>query len=282
MSTDLHLLPPDQWPDRPPPPPPPVPPKRGGRLATGVLAAVALVAAAGVAVVGVRAVADGSSNDRATAARPAGVASPTSATPPTTQPPTTDPAKAVYLITVDACGLQGTGSGFAIDPHHVVTNAHVVKSDAHPQLRSPTGDRYVGRVIGVNGVRDDLLVDREGPPDVAVIEVDIELPGYLAWAPSSPTVGQVLSGVTFPEGVYTPTTGTVVAGATQGFEIRGDFDHGSSGGAVLAAGGVAGIVTGGSEGGGRAFAFGAGVLRPVVDAILAGPQPADDSCAKPT
>jgi S1-C subfamily serine protease len=243
------------------------------------LAVVALAAAAGIVTVGNQVVRQ--------AREPAAQASAPAAAQPVAAPVTSTtssadarPEDAVYLITVDGCGIQGTGSGFAVDAHHVVTNAHVVQADAHPQLRSPTGERYVGRVVGLSGVSPDGTVDPDGPPDVALIELDVALPAHLRWSSSAPAVGQVLSGMTFPDGAFTPTTGTVVSSLAQGFEIRGDFDHGSSGGPVLSADGrVEGIVTGGAEGGGRAFAFAAAVLRPAVEAMLAAPAPLADDCA---
>jgi putative serine protease PepD len=275
MADDLYLLPPNQWPAPAPPPPSS---RRGGWWASLLLGAVAVAAGTGVAVLGPDVV-----RDLRQPQASASVAVPSSApdTTTTTTPTVTDPATAVYLITVDDCGLQGTGSGFAIDAHHVVTNAHVVQGDANPQLRSPTGERYVGRVVGLSGRDDDGQINPEGPPDVAVIELDVALPSRLVWASTPPGVGEVLVGMTFPEGVYTPTTGTVVANHAQGFEIRGDFDRGSSGGAVTSRDGqVHGIVTGGSDGGGRAFAFQAAVLRPIVDAILADPHPLPADCAQ--
>jgi S1-C subfamily serine protease len=241
-----------------------------------LLGVVAVAAGTGIAVVGPDVVRDMRQSEASSAVPPAAADATT-----TTSPVVTDPAEAVYLITVDDCGLQGTGSGFAIDAHHVVTNAHVVQGDASPQLRSPTGERYVGRVIGLSGRDDDGQFDPEGTPDVAVIELDVPLPARLVWAPSPPGIGEVLLGMTFPEGVYTPTTGTVVASYAQGFEIRGDFDRGSSGGAVTSRDGqVHGIVTAGLDGGGRAFAFQAAVLRPIVDAILADPRPLPADCAQ--
>ena len=276
MGTDLYLLPPDQWPDQSPAPPAATR-RRPGWLATTVLSVVALGAGTGIAMVAPDVIGGAR---RPTTAPALAAEAPADETTTTTTPVVTDPAEAVYLITVDDCGLQGTGSGFAIDAYHVVTNAHVVQGDASPQLRSPTGERYVGRVIGLSGRDDDGRIDPDGPPDVAVIELDVPLPARLVWASAPPGVGDVLVGMTFPEGVYTPTTGTVVASLAQGFEIRGDFDRGSSGGAVTSRNGeVHGIVSGGSEGGGRAFAFQSAVLRPIVDAIVADPQPLPADCA---
>jgi len=276
VTTDLHLLPPDQWPDRATPPPPPS--RRSYRPGTVLLGFLALAAAAGVAVVGPAVIHDlHGQESRAIESGTAPVDDPLVSTTGSQQ--TTDPAKAVYLITVDACGLQGTGSGFAIDAHHVVTNAHVVQADANPQLRSPTGERYVGHVVGLSKVVVDDRVDPNDTPDVALIELDLPLPNFLSWADAPPQVGQVLSGMTFPDGVFTPTTGTVVTSLAQGFEIRGDFDHGSSGGAVLSPQHeVEGIVTAGTEGGGRAFAYGATALKPLVDGMLANPQALSDDC----
>jgi S1-C subfamily serine protease len=266
-----YRLPPDQWAARPPTTPPPPPGRRG---ATVAVAALAVAAAVGVAAVGPAVVRDlGAEPAPPAAARPA-------EPPPAVAAASSGaPEDGVFLVTVDGCGFIATGSGFAIDEHHVVTNAHVVQWDAHPQLRSATGARYMGRVIGVNGYEDGITVDRDGLPDVAVIEVDVPLAANLRWAAAPPRVSEVLVGMTFADGVFTPTTGTVLESLHQGFEIRGDFDHGSSGGPVMSRDGqVYGIVTGGREGGGRAFAFDVAVLRPLVEAMVADPRPAAHDC----
>lgn len=278
MTTDLYVLPPDQWPERAAPPPPPRP-ARGGRRTAALFGVVALAAAVGIVAVAPTVVRQvGHHNTQSAQTSPLADAPPQSTTT-TSGDAASDPTRAVFLINVNACGLQAMGSGFAIDAHHVVTNAHVVQGDPNPQLRTPTGDRFVGRVIGINGANHDGRSHEDGPPDVAVIEVDAALPGHLSWAGKAPAQGEVLRGVTFPEGVYTPTTGTVVDTAAQGFAIRGDFDHGSSGGAVLSKDGqVHGIITYGADTGGLAFAFEASVLKPIVDGILANAHPVTADC----
>lgn len=276
MVPDLYSLPPDQWPEPAAAPPPPA---KSGRRTAVLLGVLAMAAAGGIVATAPTVV----GQLRHDAPQRVTVTAPPVSVPPSTTTTSgdaaSDPSRAVFLINVNACGAQAMGSGFAIDAHHVITNAHVVQGDPNPQLRTPSGDRFVGHVIGLSGANHDGLVHEDGPPDVAVIEVDAALPGYLSWAAKSPTEGEVLRGVTFPKGVYTPTTGTVVDTGTQGFAIRGDFDHGSSGGAILSKDGrVHGIVTYGADTGGLAFAYEASVLRPIVDAIVATAHPVAADC----
>jgi serine protease Do len=281
-----YLLPPDQWAaartaasadPQSYPPAPAGASRRGFRGAPLVYGGAVLAAVLGVGVLGPAVVRDLRVEPAPAATIPPTL--PVAATP--AAPTVVAPEKAVYLITVDGCGLLATGSGFALDEHHVVTNAHVVDGDAHPQLRSFTGERYVGTVVGVHRNNDNDSVDLEGPPDVALIQVDVPLKGgALHWSPSPVAVTEQLHGTTFPRGVFTPTTGTVVELLRQGFWVDGAFDHGSSGGPVTAQdGGVAGIITAGrSGGGGHAFAFDARVLAPIVDAMLADPHPGEGDC----
>jgi S1-C subfamily serine protease len=280
-----YLLPPDQWAAaRPAPAADPLPhpvapagaPRRGLRSAPLVYGGAVLAAVIGLGTLGPAVVRDLRLDQAPAATIPPTLPGPTTPAPPAV----VAPEKAVYLITVDGCGLLGTGSGFALDEHHVVTNAHVVVGDAHPQLRSFTGERYVGTVVGVHRNNDSDTLDLDGPADVAVIQVDVPLQGgALHWSPSPVAAGEQLRGTTFPKGVFTPTTGTVVEPARQGFWLDGAFDHGSSGGPVTTAdGGVAGLVSAKNFRTGHTFAFDAAVVAPVVAAILADPHPGEGDC----
>lgn|GEM_PF-2074619 len=147
---------------------------------------------------------------------------------------------AVWRVEVEGCGVTGTGSAFAIDEHHLVTNAHVVGVDPHPRLVSRDGEVAEGRVVGMT--RD---------PDVAVIAVDRTLAPVLAWSDVDALAhGDHIIGLGYPTpGDFAATPGTVVSFRTEGGErvaIRTDaaLDVGNSGGPALDQHGrVVGIVT---------------------------------------
>jgi putative serine protease PepD len=148
---------------------------------------------------------------------------------------------AVFKIETTGCGFEGTGSGFAIDSRHIVTNKHVVDVDTTPTVYSRDGQRYTGRVIGW-----------EEDPDIALIQVDTDLPVYLDWADSNLlTEGQrtVSLGYPLPDHDFSVTPGVVISfvmdGARRaGIRSDGQLDRGNSGGPSLVSNGaVAGVVT---------------------------------------
>jgi hypothetical protein len=145
---------------------------------------------------------------------------------------------AVWRVEVEGCGEIASGSGWAIDAHHIVTNAHVVAVDSHPTLRSRHGDTIDGTVIGYS---ED--------PDVAVIQVGSDLSTTLQWAPTAPLEeGEHLLGLGYPvPGTdFSATPGTLVSfqGARQGIRTDAALDHGNSGGPLLTQQGqVAGVTT---------------------------------------
>jgi S1-C subfamily serine protease len=55
---------------------------------------------------------------------------------------------AVWRVDTEGCGWLGSGSAFAIDRRHLVTNHHVTANDTSPVVRSREGKRLQGRVIG--------------------------------------------------------------------------------------------------------------------------------------
>ncbi len=149
---------------------------------------------------------------------------------------------AIWKVEVSGCGGEGHGSGFAISPRHVVTNWHVVVGDTEPQLVSSDGTRTIsGHVIGLNQ-----------NPDVALIEVDEDLPNYVGFVDTANLVeGQTLVALGFPLplGNYTVTQLAVasfeVAGENRtGILVDGKVDRGNSGGPSMTTDGkVAGINT---------------------------------------
>ncbi len=148
---------------------------------------------------------------------------------------------AVWEVESDGCDQLWTGTAFAIDPNHLVTNRHVVANDVTPTLISRSGDAITGRVIGWS--------ER---PDLAVIEVSELLPKWLEWAPTDELaegMPLVALGYPAPDGDFTVTPGSVLS-----FQLRGDqreairsdalIDRGNSGGPALGHDGrVMGVVT---------------------------------------
>jgi hypothetical protein len=148
---------------------------------------------------------------------------------------------AVHRVEVDGCGFEGTGSAFAIDEHHLVTNWHVVAVDATPVVRARDGTIREGRVIGAMP-----------NPDVAVIEVAETLERALEWADTDALAeGQHLVGLGYPVPAtdFTVSPGTILSFQTGPFgraAIRTDasLDRGNSGGpALTSTGQVAGVIT---------------------------------------
>ena len=147
---------------------------------------------------------------------------------------------AVWRVETLGCGFWRSGSAFAIDAHHLVTNNHVISNDSAPTVRSPTGEAHQGRVIGSSKM-----------PDVAVIEVKETLPVVVGWAPTaSLTNGEhvVLFGYPLPARQFTVSPGSIVnfqpPGGRQAVLANTAIEHGNSGGpALLSNGTAAGVAT---------------------------------------
>lgn len=180
---------------------------------------------------------------------------------------------AVHRIESSGCGVQSSGTGFAIDQTHLVTNKHVVDVDPTPMVYARNGASRSGRVIGWS---ED--------PDIAVIEVEEPLTEFVTWAPTDDlSEGQsvIALGYPVPDMEFAVQTGTLVSFKREGdrrVAIRTDatVDHGSSGGPILTQRGeVAGVVTefdANPDGEQLApLAFTALEVEPVVASMLASP-----------
>lgn len=147
---------------------------------------------------------------------------------------------AVWRVETLGCGFWRSGSAFAIDAHHLVTNDHVISNDSAPIVRSPTGEALKGRVIGTSRA-----------PDIAVIEVKETLPVVVGWAPTASLQigGHVVEfGYPLPALRFTVSPGSIVnfqpPGAREAILANTAIDHGNSGGpALLSDGATAGVVT---------------------------------------
>ncbi|WCO68933.1 trypsin-like peptidase domain-containing protein [Iamia majanohamensis] len=206
-------------------------------------AAVVLALLLGGGVVGAALLAGGGDGEAApppTSAPEGGM----EAAAPTTEPSDTDLVElhgdAVWKVEVAGCGEEGSGSAWAIDAHHLVTNAHVASIDSSPVVRSRGGRAQDGTVVGLS---EEL--------DLAVIEVDTAMPATLAWADTGDLAeGERVLGLGYPiPGAFAATPGSLLSFEVEGSErvaVRTDaaLDAGNSGGPLLTASGeVAGLVT---------------------------------------
>ncbi len=147
---------------------------------------------------------------------------------------------AVRIRNVGCTGLS-TGSGFAIDERTLVTNRHVVADSAELQLST-----YDGRDITAT------TASTAGLADLAIVRTTDQLPAVPELAPADPTPGDEVTVVGYPDGGrLTVTSGRVIGATTDPLnENLGEVlvtdapvEPGSSGSAVLDAGGrVVGVV----------------------------------------
>ena len=111
-------------------------------------------------------------------------------------------AAAVWRVDAKGCGWRSTGSAFAIDDRHLVTNRHVVAVDSSPDIRSRDGRVRKGRVIG-----------SAEHPDLAVIEVSDDLPVKLPLASTEslgPQEPLVVLGYPAPAHAFKVSAGRIV------------------------------------------------------------------------
>ena len=150
---------------------------------------------------------------------------------------------AVWRVETDGCGEVWSGTAFAVDEHHLVTNHHVVANSTRPQLEHRDGSTITGTVIGWS--------ER---PDVAVVQVDESLDVWLEWAPTDELrEGQSLLalGYPVPDTVFTATPGSIMSfqsrsrtDTREAIRTNAALDHGNSGGPALDRyGRVVGVVT---------------------------------------
>jgi len=187
---------------------------------------------------------------------------------------------AVYRIEVSGCGSAGSGSGFAIDSHHVVTNQHVVNEDIEPTVVHRDGSRLQGRVVGW-----------QFDPDIAVIEVSSNLPTTLNWAAASTlTEGDRVLGLGYPvpESDFSAIPGTIISfdqhlGVRRAIRTDANWDYGNSGGPALTERGeIAGVVTQFASKDGRQevlLAFTSAVLQSPIADMIANPIDVTPGCS---
>lgn len=107
-------------------------------------------------------------------------------------------ARSVVLVRGNACGLSLSGTGFAVAPHLVVTNAHVVAGESHTQIFTTGG-----------AARDATVVVFDGRHDVAVLRYTGPTLPTLAFGPTR--IGTVASVLGHPGGGHLRATPARIA-----------------------------------------------------------------------
>lgn len=205
------------------------------------------------------------------AADPAAVASSAVASADAADVLRTAVSASVRVRTV-GCTSVKTGSGFALDAHTLVTNAHVVKGAEQLQV-----DTWDGHQLAVAGSVTATVAD------LAVVRTREELPATVPLASADPVGGEAVTVVGYPHGEALATATGVITGpaddplhaaAAQVLRLEAPVAPGSSGSAVVdRSGAVVGVVYAGATTGEDAYAVPVSTLR----AALAAQGPADAS-----
>ncbi len=102
------------------------------------------------------------------------------------------------------CGFLATGTGFAVDEHTLVTNAHVVANSRRLELST-----YDGRTFEVTASQRTTIAD------LAILHVEEPLDAFSILALEDPALGDAITVVGYPGGGRLTTTSGVVLGETQ-------------------------------------------------------------------
>jgi S1-C subfamily serine protease len=76
----------------------------------------------------------------------------------------TDGARSVVLVRGTACGLELSGTGFAVAPNLVATNAHVVAGESRTSVETVDGSRRDATVVRFDGLHDVAILRIQGAP----------------------------------------------------------------------------------------------------------------------
>ncbi|WP_218974765.1 serine protease [Streptomyces sp. NP160] len=180
--------------------------------------------------------------------------------------------RASVRVRTVGCTSVRTGSGFAVDAHTLVTNAHVVAGAEQLQV-----DTWDGHQLAVTGSVTATVAD------LAVVRTREELPASVPLAGADPSGGEAVTVVGYPHGeALARATGTVTgpaedplqAAAAAVLQLEAPVAPGSSGSAVVdGSGSVVGVVYAGATTGEDAYAVPVSTLR----AALAARGPLDAS-----
>jgi S1-C subfamily serine protease len=155
--------------------------------------------------------------------------------------PATGAKQSVFKVEGEACGLVVQGSGWAISPHMIVTNAHVVAGERYTSVRWH-GDQFrvPGEVVAISADNDIALIRVRGvslhPLKLAGQDADggnVALVGYPENGGLTVNAGRAGASVT----VITPDAYGNHVHARTVVPLRGLLRHGDSGGPVINAAG---------------------------------------------
>ncbi len=162
------------------------------------------------------------------------------------------------------CDSVETGSGFALDPHTLVTNAHVVAGAERLQV-----DTWDGHQLAVTGSVAATVAD------LAVVRTREALPTTVPLANADPDGGDAVVVVGYPRGEALARAAGTVTGAVDdplgtssapALQVEAQVAPGSSGSAVVdGSGAVVGVVYAGATTGEHAYAVPVSVLREVLE-----------------
>ncbi|MGJ9407131.1 MarP family serine protease [Nesterenkonia aurantiaca] len=146
----------------------------------------------------------------------------------------------------EQCGQSQSGSGFAVSPTRVVTNAHVIAGVAEPAVEMPDGEVLSGRAVHFDPASDLALIAVDGL-DVAPLQISQGLDvgdsgyvmGYPAGGPFSAGSAVVQArDVSQVNNIYGSSPSTLEI-----FQLSADVRQGNSGGPLIdQSGDVAGVV----------------------------------------
>lgn len=138
-------------------------------------------------------------------------------------------------VRVRTCKAYGTGSAFAIDETHAVTNRHVIEGATNITLTGFDGKQY-------KGVKS--VISRDS--DLALITIDGTFPNVVKLADAAPEIGDILTIAGYPKGEeLTLTVGPFVSVVPDELDdapdlvmqIQAESHHGNSGSPVANADG---------------------------------------------
>ena len=146
----------------------------------------------------------------------------------------------------EQCGQSQSGSGFAVSPTRVLTNAHVIAGVAEPAVEMPDGEVLTGRAVHFDPASDLALIAVDGL-DVAPLEVsdgvDVGDSGYVMGYPAG---GPFSAGSAVVQARDVSQVNNIYGSSPSSleiFQLSADVRQGNSGGPLIdASGDVAGVV----------------------------------------
>lgn len=134
------------------------------------------------------------------------------------------------------CGQSQTGSGFAVSPTRVVTNAHVIAGVAEPSVEMPDGQVVTGRAVYFDPGTDLALLAVE-PLNAAPVPIGGPLdPGARAFVMGYPAGGPFQAGSAVVQARDVSSVNNIYGSSPSELEIyqvNADVRQGNSGGPLI-------------------------------------------------